>query len=1290
MDSGCSHHYLLLAAPCRNRRETRNPVRVTIPNGKTIESTHEGELRIEALPEAARHVHILPGLANHSLVSVGQLCDTGCQVLFRIDKVLVYNKEKEIIMVGRRVPSNGLWMVDLTDIETEDGFKDESILDLACNMVGEERPQITIKGMATATVAEQMAYLHACMFSPAPSTMIKAADLGFLSSFPGLTSENIRKHLPKSIATTMGHLQQQRQNTRSTRPKEKKPKEETSESKPKEAEATSIDEDEEWSETGTENIHNVYANVIDVRKEGTIYTDPTGRFPTTSSRGMNYILIVYVYNCNAILARPMKNRSSKETIKVYKEIYRYLELRGMKPRLHKLDNEVSEALKEFIIGEARCKMQLAPPHIHRQNAAERAIRTFKDHFIAGLASTDPDCPISLWCRFLPQAETTLNLMRASRINPKLSAHEQLEGSFDFNATPLVPPGTMVIMHEKPGQRKTFGKHGVKGWNIDRAKDHYRCHKAYIPATRGERIGDTVEFFPKAVRMPGVNSADAATHAARDLIAALNNPAPASPFSICDKKVAALKKLAEIFNTVTGRNATRSKAATAPRTSPRVARNATPTHKPTAAPRTSPRVENRAPPRVARSTMPTAPPRVRATVRHNSARTSTSNDAQRPRVEAEADRYPLRNRGFACAVLETEKEESYLMQPAPAVMEMSMAMAVTDPDTGAQMEYRDLIKHPKMRDTWIHSCANEFGRLAQGIKGRVDSTSTIFFIKKAEVPAGRTATYARVVVDVRPQKIDEPNRVRITVGGNLLKYPGVVKTETSSLTTSKIHWNSTISTPGAKYMCADVKNFYLNTPMARYEYMRMHISLIPDEIIEEYKLLEKVDDKGFVYMEIRRSMYGLKQAGKLSNDLLVQRLAKHGYHPSKITDGYWKHDTRPISFTLVVDDFGVKYVGKEHADHLMESLKKYYPVAEDWTGGLYCGITLEWNYKEGYVDTSMPEYVAAALKRFDHKKPTRAQHHPCPYSVPTYGKQSQEIEPEEESPLLPESGKTEIQQVVGVFLYYSRAVDPSMLVALGRLASRQSKATEKVAEDMHMFLDFAATNPDAKLRYKRSKMILHGHSDASYLNEPHARSRSAAHFFMSGDPTDDKVMHNGGVLTVSGILKHVMSSAAEAETGALFVTCKEGTLCRNTLQDMGHPQPATPITTDNTTAAGIANRTVKQKKTRAMDMRFYWLADRVEQRQFDIGWEPGEGNQADYFTKSHSPKHNQKMRPMYLVGEGQPKYLPRFKSSSLRGCADNTALAAVISLARRKISLARQRVLRTATANKQTERFRRAC
>ena len=107
--------------------------------------------------------------------------------------------------------------------------------------------------------------------------------------------------------------------------------------------------------------------------------------------------------------------------------------------------------------------------------------------------------------------------------------------------------------------------------------------------------------------------------------------------------------------------------------------------------------------------------------------------------------------------------------------------------------------------------------------------------------------------MRPQKKDKPNRVRITVGGTLIEYSGIVKTETADLTTSKIHWNSTISTPGAKYMCADVNPPPLKTTMERYEYMQMHMPLIPDDIKDAYKLLEKVDDKGFVHTDIRLSM-----------------------------------------------------------------------------------------------------------------------------------------------------------------------------------------------------------------------------------------------------------------------------------------------------------------------------------------------------------------------------------------------------------------------------------------------------
>jgi hypothetical protein len=105
-------------------------------------------------------------------------------------------------------------------------------------------------------------------------------------------------------------------------------------------------------------------------------------------------------------------------------------------------------LQQFMTSES-IDFQLVPPHVHRRNAAERAIRTFKNHFIAGLCSTDKDFPLHLWDRLLPQALISLNLLRGSRINPRLSAYAQLHGDFDYNRTPLAPPGTRVFVHEKP-------------------------------------------------------------------------------------------------------------------------------------------------------------------------------------------------------------------------------------------------------------------------------------------------------------------------------------------------------------------------------------------------------------------------------------------------------------------------------------------------------------------------------------------------------------------------------------------------------------------------------------------------------------------------------------------------------------------------------------------------------------------------------------------------------------------------------------------------------------------------
>jgi hypothetical protein len=220
----------------------------------------------------------------------------------------------------------------------------------------------------------------------------------------------------------------------------------------------------------------------------------------------------------------------------------------------------------------------------------------------------------------------------------------------------------------------------------------------------------------------------------------------------------------------------------------------------------------------------------------------------------------------------------------------------------------------------------------------------------------------------------------------------------------------------------------------------------------------------------------------------------------------------------------------------------------------------------------------------------------------------------------------------------------MLVALGSLASAQTKGTEATAQAVTQLLNYCATHPDAVLQYRKSDMHLWTHSDASYLSESEARSRVASFFYLSDKPDDvtaapapDSALPpiNGAVTVLSTILKAVMASATEAEMGGLFLAAKEATVLRNTLADMGHPQPASPIQTDNACAAGIVNNTVKQRRSKAMDMRFYWVRDRVNQGQFLVHWRKGADNLADYFTKHHSPAHHRLMRSRYLLELHKP-------------------------------------------------------
>ena len=212
----------------------------------------------------------------------------------------------------------------------------------------------------------------------------------------------------------------------------------------------------------------------------------------------------YIYDTNGIIVRPMKNRSVSEHIRVYQEIFCYLEKRGLCPDVHKMENECLQALKEIILDKHKNKLDLVPPHNHRTNPAEKCIKTFKCNFISGLSAMDPNFPLHLWCRILPQCQDTLNILRTSRLHPHMSSFTHMNGPFYYNATPMAPPGIRTLVYETPQQRKTWAQHGVDDWYIGYCPDHYRCHKTYIPATRGERIAHNISFFSHDFAVPANN------------------------------------------------------------------------------------------------------------------------------------------------------------------------------------------------------------------------------------------------------------------------------------------------------------------------------------------------------------------------------------------------------------------------------------------------------------------------------------------------------------------------------------------------------------------------------------------------------------------------------------------------------------------------------------------------------------------------------------------------------------------------------------------------------------------
>jgi len=1207
IDTAATDHYAQVKAPLDQVKPFPNANPIYLTDGSVMKSTHTGILpNLPNISTYNKTAQICPSNNNISLISLGKLCDDGCEAKINKNLCKVY-KNKETILTAPRCPKTGMYVMNIQHPNPPNLAN--------ASLANKQYKLVNIHDFID---VDRTKFLHAALGGLPFSTIKQAIRAGYLHTWPGLTEKSINK-LQEPDHTILGHMDHVRKNRLSTKVKE-------------------ISEWDLTLETHLPNkSHNFLHKIIDIRD--TIYTDQTGKFTCTSKRGNNYIFITYAYDANAILVRPLKSRKGKELVDKLSEIHEYLEERGYKPNHQILDNETSQEMKAYLKGK-EVTFQFVPPHNHRKNAAERAIRTFKNHFITILCMLHPNFPMSLWCRLLKQAEMTLNMVRPCRINPRMSAYTSLEGEFNYNNTPLAPLGSMIIAGDSASTRTSWAPHGTKAWYIGPAMNHYRCVEVYIPKTNGIAIADTFKWSDSnPFKKPKISFEEQLATAAHDLASTIkNNNLYLLPNQDLRKNI---NQLESLFRTSVEQITMNKLTPLAPEQTnedikiPITQNDATvdPPRVIAKSPRViaeSPRVKTSNPSNpetlLNKSLYRTISPKIvhEDTSKHLAEAYHQGTFQREPPIH----RYPTRTKIARAAATVQQLEASQLKHhPSPTFNFDSFS--IENPPT--ELKYKDLLQSED-KHLWSRGMCNELGRLSQGYHN-IAGNNTLYFIHKSKVPSNKRVTYARIVCSLRPQK-SETHRVRITAGGNITNYKGDPSTPVCSIETIKLHWNSVLSTPGAKYCTADLKDFFLMAALEEYEYLRIHISLIPDEFIKLYKLDELKDKDGYVYAEVHGGMYGFPQAGMLAHKDLTKRLTSHGYTPATYTPGLWTHKSNGITFTLVVDDFGIKYTSLSSLNHLLDVLKTFYNITINMKGDLYIGVTLQWKWNHS-VRCSMPSYIPNLVKKLQHVPPLKPQHSPHPAPQIEYGSKIQEPLPEDDSPLLPAQGITYIQRIIGAALYLARIIDSTLLVACNDIAIKQTAATTKTLSLAKFMLDYMISNPDPSITFFKSDMQLWVVSDASYLSVSKSRSRVGGFHFLGNIPDDTKPLSqqpkffNAPIHVEASILKPVVSAASEAEIAAGYVNARKAIPLRIALLEMGHPQHPTPLEMDNDTAFGVLTSRIIPKKSKAIDMRFYWLRDRENQKQFKLYWCKGENNLADYFTKHHTTPYHKKMRKIYL-------------------------------------------------------------
>jgi hypothetical protein len=521
------------------------------------------------------------------------------------------------------------------------------------------------------------------------------------------------------------------------------------------------------------------------------------------------------------------------------------------------------------------------------------------------------------------------------------------------------------------------------------------------------------------------------------------------------------------------------------------------------------------------------------------------------------------------------------------------------EDGTSITYRKLHEGP-YAEYWQQADAEEIERLF--------TSGTLRPIYQHDIPPDRSATYVNPVCS---EKLRDSGaikfRTRATIGGDQIDYPYNTTAVTANLECIKILLNAMIS-DDVQFSTIVLEDFYLGTNLPRPEYIRIPTRFIPPKVIAHYKL-QKYIKKNALYCAVLKTHYGLPQAGALSQERLFAHLAKHGYIQLAHSQSLFRNRDGSIRFSLVVDDFAVVWRDKASTMYFIQTLRKLYTVKVDWQESKYLGMDIAINRPKRHVTLSVPGYIQKLLRKM-RPRGVKTSATPSVYQAPKYNSPRAQTATVDESPMASQAQQHELQVIVGTLLYYARTVDPSILTAVCELGSVQASPTQKDMLKAERLLQYVSTHQRGATRYYASDMQLQVQSDASYPCRTKARSVLGGFHFLG---TPERI--NGPIFCTSKIISCVCASVAEAELGAAFQNAQKAAEFRNTLHELGYPQIPTTIRIDNTVAEGLAADTINAKRSKSMDVRFFWLRDRIKNGQFAVKHLAGKWNISDFFTKS---------------------------------------------------------------------------